>query len=57
MKPEDSQKLVIGFRPELVALNRSLIFSTISSMTHRPDNGGTKDLWNVGNLLTYYTAQ
>jgi hypothetical protein len=25
-------------------------------VTHRPDDGGSKDLWNVGNLLPDYTA-
>jgi hypothetical protein len=26
------------------------------AVTHRPDDGGSKDLWNVGKLLPYYTA-
>jgi hypothetical protein len=26
-------------------------------MTHRPDNGGSKHLWNVGQLLLDYTVQ
>jgi hypothetical protein len=25
-------------------------------LTHRPDDGGSKDLWNVGKLLLDYTA-
>jgi hypothetical protein len=25
-------------------------------LTHRPDDGGSKDLWNVGTLLPDYTA-
>jgi hypothetical protein len=24
--------------------------------THRPDDGGSKDLWNVGKLLPDYTV-
>jgi hypothetical protein len=27
-----------------------------SQLTHRPDDGGSKDLWNVGKLLPDYTA-
>jgi hypothetical protein len=26
-------------------------------VSHRPDGGGSKDLWNVGKLLPDYTAQ
>jgi hypothetical protein len=28
----------------------------VVAMTHRPDDGGSKDLWNVGKLLPDYTA-
>jgi hypothetical protein len=27
-----------------------------AGLTHRPDDGGSKDLWNVGKLLPDYTA-
>jgi hypothetical protein len=30
--------------------------SIIRAMSHRPDDGGGKDLWNVGKLLPDYTA-
>jgi hypothetical protein len=26
-------------------------------LTHRPDDGGSKNLWNVGKLLPDYTVQ
>jgi hypothetical protein len=26
-------------------------------LTHRPDDGGSKDLWNIGKLLSDYMAQ
>jgi hypothetical protein len=28
----------------------------IAMSTHRPDDGGSKDLWNVGKLLPDYTV-
>jgi hypothetical protein len=30
--------------------------NNITSQTHRPDDGGSKDLWNIGKLLPDYTA-
>jgi hypothetical protein len=35
-----------------------LYLKTIPRMwpTHRPDDGGSKDLWNAGKLLPYYMA-
>jgi hypothetical protein len=29
---------------------------SLPTMTHRPDDGGSKDLWNDGKLLPDYTA-
>jgi hypothetical protein len=36
---------------------RRVAWSIIRAMTHRPDDGGSKHLWNVGKLLPDYTAQ
>jgi hypothetical protein len=32
------------------------VFWVVALMNDRPDNGGSKDLWNVGKLLPDYTA-
>jgi hypothetical protein len=34
-----------------------LSVSVITEMTHRPDNGGSKHLWNFGEFLPSYSAQ
>jgi hypothetical protein len=33
------------------------LHEVIFEIKNRPDDGGSKDLWNVGKLLPDYTAQ
>jgi hypothetical protein len=44
----------VGFEVLTAVSTKMFVFWVAA--THRPDDGGSKDLWNVGKLLPDYTA-
>jgi hypothetical protein len=48
------RKLQQRSKIETLMLNQAIEY--VNKLCHRPDDGGGKDLWNVGKLLPDYTA-
>jgi hypothetical protein len=42
--------------PTAVSRNTAAVYTAMGTLTHRPDDGGGKALWNVGKLIPVYTA-